>query len=98
MKFRKSLYGATLIGALLVSGVSTAQAATQYPAEGGTWNYGLSAWTPTAFSNYIVNRTHGSSVKTSYGEVRSIDVIAGKWSTASKVANPWGNSYYYRVK
>lgn len=96
VNIKKTLAGASMAIAVLGGGAA-ANAATQYPAEGGTWTYGLDTWTPTASSKYLVNRCHGSTVKTSYGEVRSVNTASGKWSVAQKTANYWGNSYYYRV-
>ncbi|RKQ35124.1 lactococcin 972 family bacteriocin [Kocuria tytonis] len=97
MRIKRNLITAGVAVSLLFGGSSAAFAATQYPAEGGTWQYGLDTWTPTASSSYQVGRCHGSTAKTSYGEVRSVNTAANSWSRASKAANYWGNSYYYRV-
>lgn len=71
---------------------------TQYPAEGGTWEYGF--WDAKVRSYYTVNRCHGSTVVLNGNTVRSADTAAGKKSIAEKWALQWpshDDRYYYRV-
>lgn len=97
MNLKKSLAGASLAIALLGGGVTVANAyTTQYPVEGGTWQYGHDPGT-TASSKYVVNRCRGSTVRTMFGEMKSVNTAAGQWSVAQKTANAYKNSYFYRV-
>lgn len=71
---------------------------TQYPAEGGTWEYGF--WDAKVRSYYTVNRCHGSTVVLNGNTVRSVDTAAGETSIAEKWALQWpshNDRYYYRV-
>lgn len=71
---------------------------TQYPAEGGTWEYGF--WDAKVRSYYTVNRCHGSTVVLNGNTVRSVDTAAGKKSIAEKWALQWpshDDRYYYRI-
>ena len=71
---------------------------TQYPAEGGTWEYGF--WNAKVRSYYTVDRCHGSTVILNGNEVRSADTQPGKKSIAEKWALQWPSNddrYYYRV-
>ena len=71
---------------------------TQYPAEGGTWEYGF--WDAKVRSYYTVDRCHGSTVVLNGNTVRSVDTAAGEKSIAEKWAVQWSSHddrYYYRV-
>lgn len=71
---------------------------TQYPAEGGTWEYGF--WDAKVRSYYTVDRCHGSTVVLNGNTVRSVDTAAGETSIAEKWALQWpshDDRYYYRV-
>ena len=71
---------------------------TQYPSQGGTWQYGF--WNAKVRSYYTVNKVHGTSVKFNGQLQRSIDTAANKKSIAEKSAlNLPGNTdeYYYRI-
>jgi hypothetical protein len=70
----------------------------QYPAEGGTWEYGF--WNVKVRSYYTVNRCHGSTVKLDDKQSRSVDTASGKTSIAElwAIQSPNANDrYYYRV-
>lgn len=70
----------------------------QYPAEGGTWEYGF--WDAKVRSYYTVDRCHGSTVVLNGNTVRSVDTAAGEKSIAEKWAVQWpshDDRYYYRV-
>lgn len=96
MEMKKALAAAALTGALCSAAGGAAIAATQYPAEGGQWNYGYNG--ADIYSDYQVSRNHGSSVQNDWGYNSSICVASGYWSNASISATPWThNSYYYRV-
>ena len=71
---------------------------TQYPAAGGTWEYGF--WDAKVRSYYTVDRCHGSTVVLNGNTVRSVDTAAGEKSIAEKWAVQWpshDDRYYYRV-
>lgn len=71
---------------------------TQYPAEGGTQEYGF--WDAKVRSYYTVDRCHGSTVVLNGNTVRSVDTAAGEKSIAEKWAVQWpshDDRYYYRV-
>ena len=71
---------------------------TQYPAEGGRWEYGY--WDSKVRSYYTVDRCHGSTVVLNGNTVRSVDTAAGETSIAEKWALQWpshDDRYYYRV-
>ena len=71
---------------------------TQYPAEGGTLEYGF--WDAKVRSYYTVDRCHGSTVVLKGNTVRSVDTAAGEKSIAEKWAVQWpshDDRYYYRV-
>lgn len=70
----------------------------QYPAEGGTWEYGF--WDVKVRSYYTVNCNHGSTVTLGERESRSIDTAPGYTSIAElwAVQTPGGDDhYYYRI-
>jgi lactococcin 972 family bacteriocin len=76
MTAKRILAGLALTGALC-SVTGTAVAATQYPVQGGTWNYGLNG--AGAYSDYYHGSVcHGSSVYTDWDNDRSIDVAGGR--------------------
>lgn len=94
---RKVLAGITTI-ALTLGAATGAFAATRYPAEGGTWEYG-NGWT-SAWSYYTADRCHGSSIYRNGAKVsRSIDTAPGETSDAYTNHAPWTDGYhfYYRV-
>lgn len=71
---------------------------TQYPAAGGTWQYGF--WDAKVRSYYTVNRCHGSTVELNGKQVRSVDTAPGYKSIAEKWAVQWPSNddrYYYRI-
>lgn len=72
---------------------------TQYPAEGGTWEYGF--WNAKVRSYYTVDCKHGSTVKLGENKVsRSIDTAANTKSIAElyTIQTPNGDDhYYYRI-
>ena len=70
----------------------------QYPAEGGTWEYGF--WNAKVRSYYKVNKAHGSTVKLDGKTSRSVDTASGKKSIAElwAIQTPGAkDSYYYRI-
>ena len=96
MSLKKTLAAVGLVLALTGSGAA-AYGATQYPNEGGTWNYGLAAGVH-AYSDYYVGKCHGSTVINDWGTSKSIDTAKNKWSQASLRATAFtSNKYYYRV-
>ncbi|WP_086823748.1 lactococcin 972 family bacteriocin [Allokutzneria sp. NRRL B-24872] len=72
---------------------------TQYPSEGGTWQYGF--WNVKVRSYYYhASRCHGSTVEYNGGRQRSVDTAAGRTSSATKgaVNQPWASDrYWYRT-
>lgn len=75
----------------------TAYAATEYPIEGGQWNYGFEwGWATSDYYNESV--CHGASVYNDWGNDRSVDTAPGYWAESAIQATPWtGNQYYYRT-
>ncbi len=86
------------VAALLVAAPGVAFATTQYPSQGGTWEYGNGQI--TAYSYYTVNKTHGSSIYRD-GKAQSVSAktVAGQKSIAEKKHAPWtgGFSYFYKL-
>ncbi|MFJ7839701.1 lactococcin 972 family bacteriocin [Lysinibacillus sphaericus] len=68
---------------------------TQYPNEGGTWEYGF--WDVKVRSYYTVDRCHGSTVNLNGNISRSAETRAGKKSIAElwAVQLPTHNDRYY---
>lgn len=68
---------------------------TQYPHEGGTWEYGF--WDVKVRSYYTVDRCHGSTVNLNGNISRSAETRAGKKSIAElwAVQLPTHNDRYY---
>lgn len=99
MKVKKVGIGVLLGASLAVGGATAAYATTNYPAQGGTWTYGLSAGLISPYSNYWHgSRCHGSTVSTDWASSRSIDVRAGQTSHAQASGNALThNNYYFRV-
>ncbi|MDQ0029864.1 lactococcin 972 family bacteriocin [Arthrobacter bambusae] len=95
MDLKKTVAGIALTGALC-SVAGTAVAGTQYPAEGGTWNYGYNIG---IYSDYMHgSRCHGSSVRNDWGYNSSINTAGGYWANAWHSGNIWThNSWYHRV-
>jgi len=82
---------------MFVLQTSQQRTATSYPAEGGTWNCGLSAGVH-AYSDYKVGRCHGTTVINDWGTNRSVDTAADQWANSAHEATVWTNNhYYYRV-
>ncbi|MEA5456469.1 lactococcin 972 family bacteriocin [Sinomonas sp. JGH33] len=92
MNAKKVMAGLALTGLLTTTGAAAANAWTQYPNEGGTWNYGYH-W--GIYSDYLVDRCHRSSVKNDWGYNSSIRVAPGEWSNASLKATYWTNNRWY---
>lgn len=69
----------------------------QYPAEGGTWEYGF--WNAKVRSYYTVNKCHGSTVKLDDKQSRSVDTASGKKSIAElwTIQSNSSDRYYYRI-
>jgi len=93
MSMKKILATVFLVGALC-STTAAANAATQYPVEGGTWNFGLSAGVH-AYSDYLVGKCHGTTVINDWGTNRSVETAANQWANASHEATAWTNNHYY---
>ena len=91
-----------LASAALVFGVAgSASATTEYPPEGGTWEYGViePASTVFVYSHYYHPTTlHRSSVRTTSGTLyRSPDKAGGQWANVDKETGYYNNkAYYYR--
>lgn len=101
MMFSNVLRKVSALSLALVIGVGgAAVAAIQYPAEGGTWDYGKKNGGITAYSYYTVNKIHGSSISRD-GKVvaTSIWTAKGKQSKADKEGAPWTSyNYHYRIQ
>jgi lactococcin 972 family bacteriocin len=96
MSMTKTLATIALIGGLSAT-ATAAYANTQYPIEGGTWNYGLAAGVH-AYSDYLVDKCHGTTVINDWGTNRSINTAANQWANSALGATIWThNKYYYRV-
>ncbi|XAS69264.1 lactococcin 972 family bacteriocin [Micrococcaceae bacterium Sec5.7] len=95
MNVKKVMAGVALTGALVTAGAGAANAWTQWPVEGGTWNYGYNAG---VYSDYINSTCHGSSVYTDWGNSISVNTPPDKWANAWHTGNTWThNSWYYRT-
>ncbi len=73
-------------------------AATQYPKEGGVWEYGNGF--AKAYSYYTVDKVHGSSI---YKDGVAISVSARTAANMKSIAEKWhvpgvgGYTYYYNI-
>lgn len=91
-----------ILSGLLTAGVvlgtaGVAAATTQYPAIGGTWEYGNGM--VIAYSYYTVDASHGSSVKRGAKMMSDSGCIATNRKSIAEVRHaPWthGYSYFYR--
>ena len=91
---------AVVLGSFLATtGVVAAQATTEYPSVGGTWNYGVyePASTVYVYSDYYhKDRKHRSSVQVHNGTIyRSADAAKGTWSKVEKQTYYGGNGAWY---
>lgn len=84
MKKVKARIFAVVTMVSLLASVGVADAAVEYPKEGGKWEYGTDG--PSIWSNYYhKTRSHGSSVRNCHGDLtRSPVVNPGQWSNASR--------------
>lgn len=89
--------------ALLFTGATTASAATAYPPEGGTWNYGtntIGSNTHIVYSTYYhPSRNHRTSVNPASGVLYRSPTV-GPGTTAHREASTSllsGNKSYYAV-
>jgi lactococcin 972 family bacteriocin len=97
VEIKKVIASVALTGALLTVGAGAANAWTQYPVQGGTWNYGYNG-TGVYSDYYNAGLCHGSSVYTDWGASISVDTAPGKWANAWHTGNTWThNSWYYRI-
>ena len=98
---RRFLSGSVLTAAMVLGGATAAFATTEYPAEGGRWDYGYIAVSQTMNSDYYHDsRCHGSSVKHGVDRWdRSVDTAGGYTAHAGLGwVGVWDNrEYYYRV-
>lgn len=84
-----------MTAAALVSGTAC-YAYTQYPAEGGQWNYGYTAL--GAYSDYLhPSAYHGSTVVCG-GSRNDAEAAAGNWSQAILYGTYSGTSFYYSLR
>lgn len=93
-----SCFAAMVLGMVMAAGTTgVALAAEQFPAEGGSWQYGDNGF--RAYSNYWhASKTHGSSVSAGNKTSTSICTARNKWSYAQ--VNMPGTSapaYHYRL-
>ncbi|WP_372461208.1 lactococcin 972 family bacteriocin [Arthrobacter alkaliphilus] len=92
MKAKRVMASLALTGVLATTGAVAANAWTQYPAEGGTWNYGYNTG---IYSDYLVGRCHRSSVQNDWGYNSSINVAPNQWSNAWHTGTIWTNNRWY---
>jgi lactococcin 972 family bacteriocin len=96
----RNILGTAVVLALLSGGLAAgaAFATTEYPAEGGTWNYGVTA--TYVYSNYYLgSRTHKSTACSNAGCAYSGWVSAGSTSYATMSPSTLGgNTAYYNVR
>lgn len=92
------LAAADLAVGLGVGGATAANATTEYPSVGGTWNYGVDYLTLRVWSNYHhPSRVHSSMACSASACKGSGWVPAGLWSYAERQATWGGNTAYYNV-
>jgi lactococcin 972 family bacteriocin len=87
---------AGVVGAFAVGTPALAYVITQYPPEGGTWEYGIDE-SNVNFSYYNhPSQNHRSSVSNPLkGLVRSICDSGGRWTYATEAASTSGNQAFY---
>lgn len=93
MKRKKLLLSLTMF--LIMFSFTPTKAATQYPPEGGTWQYGYS--TPNAYSHYLHStKPHQATVVDNIGNSNTSRAIANYWARAS--VRGWHDcSFYYAI-
>lgn len=104
MKKSLRLTVASVAVALMVGGlgVTAASATTVYPAEGGTWTYGVRVGgiygtRGEVYSEYKVGRLHRSKVCGAWCDGGTIWSSANAWSSAVAMAATSGNTAFYNV-
>lgn len=91
----KTLAATLAAGAMLLSGVSAAQA-TSVSREGGSWNYGVTG--KYTYSNYHHStRTHKATACGS-GCAYAGWTSPGAWANAQAISALGGNTAFYDVK
>ena len=92
-KIRVLICSLMLLGTIGMGNV--ARAATQYPPEGGQWNYGVGVL--GSYSDYLNSQvTHGSTVKDGQKKY-SASAPAGSWSQALARGVYSGCQFYYNI-
>jgi len=79
---------------LLVGGAAAANADTDYPDEGGTWEHGFS-WTIVYSAYWHPDRTHGSTACNAYLCEHSGWYSRGYKSWTQVPTTYWGNTVWY---
>ncbi len=98
MNIRRVVVGGVLSLGLALGGGTAALATTVYPAEGGTWNYGVVAGVHLYSDYFNQNQCHGSSTRNDWGLSSSPNVAGGVWSNNSQPTTVnQNNRAYYRV-
>ncbi|ALV47817.1 hypothetical protein MB46_19245 (plasmid) [Arthrobacter alpinus] len=73
-------------------------AASIVPAEGGVWNYGVSAGVHLYSDYFNQNKCHGTSTQNDWGSSSSPNVAANSWANNSQPTTKFQNNRaYYRV-
>lgn len=91
-KWKALICGTALVGTM---SMSVAKAYTQYPPEGGQWNYGVGVL--GSYSDYInPTRDHGSTVNYN-GKKYPAGAPAGYWSQALANGIYSGFAFYYNI-
>ncbi|WP_415966750.1 lactococcin 972 family bacteriocin [Faecalitalea cylindroides] len=90
----KALFCGMMFAATLATS-SMVSAATQYPPEGGVWNYGINL--SGSYSAYLhPNLYHGSTVNHN-GNKYASQAPAGSWSNALARGIYAGCAFYYNI-
>lgn len=92
-KYGKAIFAASVLS--MVLGYTQIRAATQYPPEGGQWNYGVGVL--GSYSDYINQQLYHGSTVNHNGVRYPAEAPAGKWSQALANGIYSGCSFYYNI-
>ncbi|WP_394357984.1 lactococcin 972 family bacteriocin [Paenarthrobacter ureafaciens] len=98
MNIRRTIAAAALAVGLSAAGGAAAIAATVSPAEGGTWNYGVTAGVHLYSDYFNQNVCHASLTQNDWGYSSSPNMAANSWANNAQPTTSFqDNRAYYRL-